>query len=783
LSVAADIPGIDGEVDRLLELYATIDDDADDRRQTVYVVGDAGSGRTALLRALAAALEAEDTPPAVIAGGFDGSRYVPWSEGGPAPERVTAVIQNVVTLAEGLTPYAALLGQVLSKSEASVELVRAIFQRRERLGPTQLLPRLLREMGKEGPIVCVIDDADRAPGGLWGDILMRLAETAASDVPLMLVLAIDRPDQLERHADDEPESLFVARRLRGRALARWHPLEPVATEVLDAWIGPVAPGVARRLHEVTGGRAVWTARLWEHWRASGVVVAPEDADGPSWMFAPDGLVRTLDPVGDVLGARLTQLVGSDEQTLDRVHELLSHAALEGRVFTGDAVAAALNRDRDEVIDLIDDALLLDDEHPGGIVREAGSLSLDGGAGKRHLWLYRFDAELDWLTLHHHGALGGAQRDRAALALAHAIARVYGAEVARAAGPLARLYEQGGADDAARRMRRMADGGTDPLVIGWRANAVIETPDPDGRAERRRASRILLAAAAELSSKGPYHDGLSFAQRAYRLAPLRHDRAEALFLSGVHRFKLGEYVEARTELNHALALQRELGNRKGEADARAALALIDTRRGDNAAARLELAFVLEIYREIGDRDGEAATRHSLAGLYHGEGLLDAAHSELTDVARFLHDAGDRQGEADTLQRISRLEMELGHFDAARERLIATLELYAQLGDRHGEADVRHNLARIELELGDADGARREFMRVLSVYRELGDRVGEAATRHSLASIAIEQGVWDKAKRELSRVFELGHELEDEEVVAAALEGLEIIRQATGAKAGD
>ena len=100
---------------------------------------------------------------------------------------------------------------------------------------------------------------------------------------------------------------------------------------------------------------------------------------------------------------------------------------------------------------------------------------------------------------------------------------------------------------------------------------------------------------------------------------------------MHHYKLGAYVEARSQLNLALALHRELGDRKGEADTRAALALIDTRRGDNAAARLELSFVLEIYREIGDRDGEAATRHSLAGLYHGEGLLDAAHSELTDVA--------------------------------------------------------------------------------------------------------------------------------------------------------
>ena len=486
-----------------------------------------------------------------------------------------------------------------------------------------------------------------------------------------------------------------------------------------------------------------------------------------------GLARG--PVGRPAAARR-------DRALDAVHGLLAHAALEGRTFTADAVAAALGRDRDEVIDLLDDRLVLDDEHPGGLVREAGSLSLDGGTGKRHLWLYRFDAELDWWTLYHRGLAPGRRR-AAALALARAVERAYGAELPRAAGPLARLYELAGDAGAARRVRPMADGGSDPLVVVWRANAVVEAPDPAGRPERRRASRILLTAAAALSGPGPYHDGLSFAQRAYRLAPLRHDRAEALFLNGVHHFKLGAYGEARVQLNLALALRRELGDRKGEADARAALALIDTRRGDNAAARLELAFVLEIYREIGDRDGEAATRHSLAGLYHGEGQFDAARRELTGVAAFLHDAGDRQGEADTLQRIARLEMEQGNFAAAHERLIGTLDIYAQLGDRHGEADVRHNLARIELELGDADRARREFMRVLSAYRELGDRVGEAATRHSLASIAIEQGVWDKAKRELARVLELGRELDDEEVVAAALEGLEIIAEATGAPATD
>ena len=113
----------------------------------------------------------------------------------------------------------------------------------------------------------------------------------------------------------------------------------------------------------------------------------------------------------MFGERLARLAGGDEAAAAAVtravrrglRKLLAHAALEGPVFTADAIARVLRRDRDDVIDLLDDALLHDDEHPDGVVHEAGSIDVDDDHGaKRHLWLYRFDAELDWLTLPHRG---------------------------------------------------------------------------------------------------------------------------------------------------------------------------------------------------------------------------------------------------------------------------------------------------------------------------------------------------------------------------------------------
>ena len=783
--VAIDVPGREGDLARLQSAYARLTRTGK-AGDTLYVTGVPGSGRTTLLRAFAEDLTAGDDPPTLLSGAFENGRFVSWDDSGPPPERVRAVVEKVVSLPEGLTPFAALVGLAMSRGTAALELVRTLFERSDRIAPTDFLTLLVREMCSEGPVVLLIDDADHAPGGVWGDAVLELAERVALDQPLLFVQAIERPAQLDAHEDDEPESLYVARRLRGRGHARWVALDLVTIEQLEGWTGPAAPDVLERLADASGGRAAWAAHLWRHWQASETVVAQAGAtedetadDGARWTFAVGGRERTLDAFEDVLGRRLATLAGDGDgaagtgkETVDRVRELLAHAALEGSVFTADAVARALGRDRDEVIDLLDDMLLRDDEHPDGVVHEAGSIDVqDEHGADHHLWLYRFGAPLDWLTLAHRGLDEGRRRE-AARRMAQALIDVYGGP-RYVASMLARLHELAGDEEPARRYRQMADVGADEDVLLWRAETVLARGDPLERPARRRAAEVLLVAARRLSSSGPHEDGLRFAQAAYRLAPLREDRAEALHLAGVYQFKLGAYDDARHVLNHALALSRELGDEKGQADARAALALIDSRRGAHDAARHELAFVLAIYRSIGDRGAQAATLQSLANIDTVLGAHEQARANLVAVMELEQEDGDRRGEASTRLRIARADMEQGSFDEARQQLDAALAIYRELGDRHGEADARHNLARLGIEVGSLDEARREFMRILGVYRELGDMVGEAATRHSLASIAIEQRVFEKARRELKAVLELGRAMGDDDVVQTALDGLEVV----------
>jgi hypothetical protein len=286
----------------------------------------------------------------------------------------------------------------------------------------------------------------------------------------------------------------------------------------------------------------------------------------------------LDEVDELLGDRLKQLIGDDLNRLAGARELLACAALEGRRFTAAAVADALERDRDKLIDFLDDTLTIDDEHPDGLLVEDGWVAVRDETGSRSLAMYRFARALDRLTLANYGLTDNRQR-YLSRRLADALANQYGGQAHRVVHTLVRLYTLARIPDRAGYYRRMADNGTARQVILWRARNTLESDEPADRSERRRASQLLIAAAEELFHTGPFTDGLTFAQAGHRLAPLRRDQATALYLSAIHRMQQGEYERARDEFLAVLKLWRELGDRAGEAATRHALASIDLEQGE------------------------------------------------------------------------------------------------------------------------------------------------------------------------------------------------------------
>jgi tetratricopeptide (TPR) repeat protein len=774
-----DLPGRDRDLAWLLAQQRKTASEG--KGQIVFVVGDEGSGRRPLLHALTAELGRARHGPAVVAGAFEEGGYVPWDDPSGSTraagtlKQAFSVGESIASLAQPALPIAGFLGQILSKSKAALELATSLTEAPDRPDPSASAPRVLARLCEDGPVACVIDDADSAESGWWADLVLMFGRRVARNLPLLLVLGVDGPTQLGDHEDAESDTLFVARALGEEGLASWHPLSPVTTDDLRRWAGGTMVDIAGRLLDVTAGGASWCAALWREWVRRDLVEQSRDG---TWRFTAAGRDESLDEVEDLLGDRLKRLLGpTDLNTLERTRRLLACAALEGRRFTADAVALALQRSSDEVIDLLDESLVVDDEHPWGVVTEVESVAVSDESGARVLWLYEFAAELDWLTLRHHGFAAGEQR-RHSLLLARALQALYGGEARRAAPSLARLFEAAGEREPAAHFRRMRDVGTNRAVILSRVLMVLKAPDPQGRAERRRASQILLAGAHELVRSGPFDQGFTLSQRAHRLAPLRTDQARALYLMGRHSLYRGESGYAREQLAAARELFRALRNRSGEAASIDALAYVDFVHGDYTNARRGYMTALEMYRAIRDRRSEANALLSLANIDYERGDYESARDGYLTSLAIHHELGNRAGEIDVRSAIADVDFQQADYDEARAGLLTVLELYREFDDRRGEAYARHTLANVDYARDDYDKARAGYLAASAIYRMLDHVRSEARSRHALGMVESALSNYETARAEFLAVLQLYREVGNRKGEAEALASVAHVDQRRG-----
>ena len=131
----------------------------------------------------------------------------------------------------------------------------------------------------------------------------------------------------------------------------------------------------------------------------------------------------------------------------------------------------------------------------------------------------------------------------------------------------------------------------------------------------------------------WHDGghwveaRRWLQRALALAPPDHrteDRAAALSAAGVCNWCLGDFTTAQTQSEEALAISRELGDRRSMGHALHGLGVLAADRGDVASARVLIAEGLAHSQASEDRPFVGLALHQLGRI--------AMHEHDEDMAR-------------------------------------------------------------------------------------------------------------------------------------------------------
>jgi len=694
-------------------------------------------------------------------------------------EQLAGLVSKVVELAAPAViaavgaPWLASAGKLLGQLAEASSTVRELLEahagqgRPVPLGPNGL-KALLRRAALERPVICLLEDLDQVEGRRvwWSAFLRPLAAEAVRDLPLLMVVSLAGPGERGDHEQDEPQPLYVARRLVEVGLASWRDLQPLAAADIAAWLRPCAPSLAAGLHAATGGDPRWLAAVWEDWQARRVV---RQAPPGTWEFAGPDAAR-LGTVNDLLDARLAHLLDTNEPgPLEAARELLATAALEGRRFTAPALAHALDRDPDELIDFLDEHLAVGDGRPDGLVVDLGFLQLTNPDGEpRYVSRYEFVSAVHWQTLRRYG-LGPSQTAERSERYAWALAEVYTPEPARVVPVVARLLRAAGKRRAAADFERRADFDTTLAAQRHQALAVLDMPtDAWDQWDYTQATVLLLRSAQAMQRACPLRETLAVYEGAAALArraDLQPERATAMLGRGWSHFHLGEYTQAEKVLAAARRLARELGERATAAEAVYHLGLVNRFQGNLVAARAGLEEALDGFRRLGDHGNEARTRHGLGMVAIDEGNLASAREQLRAVQEILRGLlGTEQQTAACWFGLARIDYWGGGLAAAAAEARQALGLLRKIGDRIDEAHSWHLLGQIAMAQGDLEAAADHLDRALMLRQQLGDLHGQASTLREAAIVAIRRDELGQARNRLLRALRLAQRMDDRELEA-------------------
>ena len=596
---------------------------------------------------------------------------------------------------------------------------------------------VLRGLAAQRPLLIVVDDlqwADAASTSLLFHLGRRI-----EGHPILLVGAY-RPDEVALGRDGER-----------------HPLETILTEFkrqygdicidldetgqerarefidlfLDTEPNRLGPEFRQMLFRRTGGHPLFTVELL---RALQERESLKLDDRGRWTAGPGLDWETLPArVEGVLEERIARI-------RTELHEILEVASVEGGRFTAQVVARVMQVPERQILRELTQEL----QRRHRLVYERDELQ----AGCKHVTRYEF-AHVPLQRYLYHG-LGVGERRLLHREIALALEELYEGRTEEIAGQLARHYE--GDADQERHYAQLAGeraaaqyANADALRYLTRALELTPDSEPTTRyslllvrervlnLQGERTKQVKDLAELQQLTSSMDDDGAQVASRQSEVALREASYADAI----------SDYPAAILAAQDAIRLA-EVGQDAGREAAgylRWGRVLCSQADYPDARSRLERALSLARAAQVRQVEGDSLRNLGLVSWLQGE--HDEAEVCFVQALGIYRELGDRRFEGGTLNNLGLVCSERGSHSEAVAFYEQALSIFCQVGDRRGESIVLGNLAGTALALGDIARANAIYEQTLSLCREIDDRTGECRILANLILQYHHQGEDGKA----------------------------------------
>ena len=237
-------------------------------------------------------------------------------------------------------------------------------------------------------------------------------------------------------------------------------------------------------------------------------------------------------------------------------------------------------------------------------------------------------------------------------------------------------------------------------------------------------------------RGYYQEARLWLEQALSVADAMSPavRVEVLTGAGVLAFLQCEYEIATERLDAALALRRELGDRRGVALVTQRLGSIAREQGRYAEAHDLHSRALEIFQELDDAPGVAASLDYLGFAAWLSGELGPALALCERAVGAARELGDERQLAGALINLGATQLARGDLGAAREALDTAAAVSRELGYQEGIAWSLHELGIMARRRREVPLAARLLGESLALHRHLGDRWRAASVLEEIGGLA-------------------------------------------------
>ena len=595
--------------------------------------------------------------------------------------------------------------------------------------------RLLQTLAHRNPLLLVLDDLQWADAGSI-NLLFHLGRLL--DGHRILIVGIYRPADValgrggERHPLTPVINEFARYFGQIEINLKQASDQQFVEQLLDTEPNRLDDEFRQELFQHSNGHALFTIELLRGLQERGELI--KDKNG-QWVAGPALNWDTLPArVESVIGERIGRLPAT-------LLEVLKVASVAGENFTAEVVASVQGVHEREMIRWLSGQL--DIQHH--LVRASGSEQVEG----QRLSHYRFQHILFQHYLY--SSLDAIERTYLHEALGLALEQLYGERAAEVALQLARHFEAAGlpaktitylqaAGDAAAQLY----AGVEAAAHYYKALALAEQEQV--AVEIRFALYTRLGNILELDSQ--FDQALAIYSAMEALAHEHNDepmRLSALTSqAAIHAapYPGQDLARAETLSEQALVLARELGERAAEAKILSNLLNIYrySNRMSEAIAYGERALALT--RELNLTPQMAVTLNDLARLYGLSGHLDQSDAFAREAITLLRELGNQPSLVDSLASACAFSVYAGDFD----QVIAYSQEAWQISQAmHNIWDQSYSVMTAGYaywERGEVDKALMTMEDSIRLSKEAGFVVPQVLTQADLAAVYAQLGDFER-----------------------------------------